>query len=311
MPKLVRNALLLAKAQPTLDTDPAPVAATNAILAGNVQLNAIEAEFAGRDNIVPYFGNKGDVLVSQYSTISFDVELAGSGAAGTAPKWSPLILACAFAETITASTSASYAPITSGTTPMVALHFFMDGLKFVLLNAKGSVSFSLDARSIPKMTYTFTGSFSLPTDTAVPSGAVFSGFPAPLGINKLNSPTMTLHGTAVKTQSFGLNVNNSVVYRNLIGSETISITDRAPSGNIMFETESMATKDWYTAIRQGTQSTLSMIHGTTAGNIIEFSAPKVQLKNPAFSESDGVHMMSLDLNLMPNAGNDELLVIAR
>ena len=109
----VRNAVLLAKAQPTVDVDPVATAGTNAILAGNVNVQPIDAEFADRNNIQPWFGNQGSVAISQKAMISFDVELAGSGAAGTAPKWAPLLLACAFAETINAGVSAVYNPMTA------------------------------------------------------------------------------------------------------------------------------------------------------------------------------------------------------
>jgi len=310
MAKSVRNALLLAKAQPTVDVDPTATAGANAILAGNVTIQAIEAEFADRSNIQPYFGNQGSVAISQKSTISFDVELAGAGALGTAPGYAPLLKACAFGETINAGVSVVYAPITAAI-PMVAITFFMDGLKFLLLNARGNVEFALSARGIPMMKYTYTGSFALPTDVAVPSGAVFTAFQAPLGVNKANSPTFTLHGVSPKTQDFNVNINNQVVYRNLIGSESILITDRKPSGSVSIETESVAFKDWYSAVRLGTLSTLQMVHGTVAGNTVQIDAPKVQLINPQMSEADGISMTSMDLNLLPNAGNDEFVLTVK
>lgn len=310
MAKSVRNALLLAKAQPTVDVDPTATAALNSMLAGNVTIQAIEAEFADRANIQPWFGNQGSVAISQRSTISFDVELAGAGAAGTAPKYAPLLLACAFGETINAGVSVVYAPITNSI-PMVAISFFMDGLKFLLLNARGNVEFALSARGIPMMRYTFTGAFALPTDAAVPTGAVFTGFQAPLGVNKINSPTFTLHGVSPKTSEFNVNMNNNVVYRNLIGSESITITDRKPSGNAVIETESVAFKDWYTTVKNGTLGALQMVHGTTAGNIVQFDAPKVQLINPQFGESDGISTTAFDLNIQPNAGNDEFTVTVK
>jgi hypothetical protein len=310
MAKSVRNALLLAKAQPTVDVDPTATAGANAILAGNVTIQAIEAEFADRSNIQPYFGNQGSVAISQKSTISFDVELAGAGALGTVPGYAPLLKACAFGETINAGVSVVYAPITAAI-PMVAITFFMDGLKFLLLNARGNVEFALSARGIPMMKYTYTGSFALPTDVAVPSGAVFTAFQAPLGVNKANSPTFTLHGVSPKTQDFNVNINNQVVYRNLIGSESILITDRKPSGSVSIETESVAFKDWYSAVRLGTLSTLQMVHGTVAGNTVQIDAPKVQLINPQMSEADGISMTSMDLNLLPNAGNDEFVLTVK
>jgi hypothetical protein len=307
MPKLSRNALILAKIQPTLDTDPIPTAALNSILAGNVTINAIQAEFADRANIQPYFGNSGKVLTSQYSSISFDVELQGAGAAGTAPKYGPLLRACALSETISAGVSVIYQAITNAM-EMVAIHFYLDGLKFVLLNSKGTVAYKLDARGIPMMSFTFTGSFSQPTDTAIPTGSDFSGFKAPLAINKINTPTFTLHSVAVKAQSLGIDLKNNVVYRNLIGSETIAITDREPDGSVAFETDTIASKDWYSIIKLGTLGPMQLIHGSVAGSIVQIDAPKVQLLDPKFSDTDGVSILTLGLSLQPNVGNDEFVL---
>lgn len=307
MSKLTRNALLLAKIQPVAGTDSVPTAATNAMLASNITFNAIEAQFAERENIKPYFGNNGQVLISQYTTISFDVELASAGAAGTAPKFGPLLRACAFAETINAAVSAVYAPVTSSQ-EFITLYFYLDGLLFKMTDAKGNVSLDVSAGGIPKMKYSFTGYFTTPTDAAVAGGADYSGFMSPLGVNKINTPTFTLHGTAFKAQTLTLDMANQVVYRNLIGSEGILITDRKPTGACSIETESVATYDWYTNIRTGTLGALQVVHGTAAGYIVQIDAPKVQAINPAFGDSDGISMYNLNLSLQPNAGNDELVL---
>jgi hypothetical protein len=307
MSKFTRNALLLAKIQPVAGTDSVPTAAVNAMLASNVQINAIEAQFAERDNIKPYFGNNGKVLISADSTISFDVEIQSAGAAGTAPKFGPLLRACAFAETINAAVSAVYAPVTNSQ-EFVTLYFYLDGLLFKMTDAKGTVSLDLSAGVIPKMKYSFTGFFSQPTDAAIPAGADYSGFKDPLGVNKINTPTFSLHGVAFKAESLTLDVANNVVYRNLIGSEAILISDRKPTGQCSIETESVATKDWYTAVRNGTLGVLQVVHGITAGYIVQVDAPKVQATSPNFGDSSGISMTNLTLELQPNAGNDELVL---
>ena len=307
MSKLYQNVLLLAKIQPAIDTDPVPTAALNAILASNVVFNPIQADFAERNNMQNYLGNQGKILTSQYASISFDVELAGSGAAGTAPKYGPLLRACAMAETTVVSTSVAYNPITTGH-EMVTLHFFLDGLKFVFINAKGNVSFKLDARGIPVMSYSFTGSYTAPTDIAVPTGSDFSGFKAPLAINKINTPTFTLHGVVVKTQNLTLDLANQVVYRNMIGTEVILVTDRSPAGSTKFETESVAFKDWWSTIRLGTLAALQLIHGSVAGLIIQIDCPKVQITDPQYDQSDNVSMMGCNFALQPNIGNDEFVL---
>ena len=67
-----------------------------------------------RDPLSPiraYFGNSEQLPAGIHSELDFEVELAGSGAAGTAPAWGPLIRACGMSETITAATDVKYAPV--------------------------------------------------------------------------------------------------------------------------------------------------------------------------------------------------------
>src|SRR3990170_3515714 len=59
------------------------------------------------DSLSPF----AQVAGSKMATITFSVNLRGSGAAGTAPKIGKLLKVCGFGETIVARTSATYAPI--------------------------------------------------------------------------------------------------------------------------------------------------------------------------------------------------------
>jgi len=49
-----------------------------------------------------------------------------------------------------------------------------------------------------------------------------------------------------------------------------------------------------------------MVHGTTAGNIVALDAPKVQLLQPAYEDSNGILMIKMNLALIPDVGNDEI-----
>ena len=53
---------------------------------------------------------------------------------------------------------------------------------------------------------------------------------------------------------------------------------------------------------------LSLTHGTAAGNIVKIDAPRAQLFSPSYEDDDGVAMMSLSLSLVPDEGNDELVI---
>jgi hypothetical protein len=307
MAKLMRNMLLLAKIQPTANTDPVPTPAANSILARGIAPRPVNAEFVDRNLIRPYFGHSGQVQATNYSVIEFEVELAGAGAAGTVPKYGPLLRACGFGETVTASTKVDYAPITTAQ-EAVTIYCFVDGIRHIMTDCKGTVSFALDARGIPVMRYVFTGFHVAPTDTANPGGSDFSGFIAPLAVNKANTPTFTLHSVAVKATSFNIDMANQIDYRNYIGSEAVTFTDRKPVGSATFEYDSIATKDWWTIAKNGTLNPLQMVHGTVAGNIVQLDAPKAQITSPSLTDDNGIAMLSVSLALQPNAGNDEVLL---
>lgn len=310
MAKLMRNMLLLVKIQPTPFTDSVPTAALNSILARGISPQPIKAEFADRNLIRPYFGNMGKVQTQSYASIDFEVELAGAGVAGTAPKYGPLLRACGFSETITAATKVDYAPITSAQ-DAVTIHCYLDGIKYAMTDCKGSVAFDFNAKNIPVMKFKFVGFKAAVTDTANPTGSDFTGFLAPLAVNKQNTPTFLLHAIPIKATVCGVDMNCQTDYRNYIGSEAITFTDRKPTGKATFELDTQATKDWWSTINAGALSTMQMIHGTTAGNIVQLDAPKVQITNPSISDDNGLAFFGVDLELQPNIGNDELIVSVR
>jgi len=310
MAKLFRNMLLLVKTETTAGVDASPTAGANAILAKGIAPQPVVSNPEDRNLITPYFGHTGQVQVSTYSTIEFEVELAGSGAAGTAPKWGPLLLSSGFAETVTSGTKVEYAPITT-VQKTSTIHCYLDGIKHVMLGCKGSVAFTLNAGGIPVMRFSYTGFAQPVTDASNPTGADFSGFIAPLAVTKNNSPTFTLHGTAVKAKEFSIDMANDIAYRDYIGAQDVAFTDRKPTGNAMFEYDAMATKNWWTIAANGTLGALAMTHGTTAGNIVEFAAPKVGLTNASVSNDGGFAMLTTGLFLQPDAGNDELVITVK
>lgn len=305
MSKLMRNVLLLAKIEVTPGTDPVPTAAANAMLARTIGAQPVTAEFADRDNIKPYFGSSGKVQASNHSKIDFEIELASAGAAGTAPAYGPLLQGCAFSETINVATDVIYAPITTAP-KTVTIYYYLDGLLHKMTNCRGDVSFELNSKSIPIAKFTFTGLFNAVTDTALPGGEDYTAFKAPFAVNKVNTPTWTIHGATGALESATFDMGNQVTYRNLIGSENVVMVDRAATGQAVLEMTSVATQAWHEAVRLGTLDALQIIHGVGAGNIVQIDAPKVQLTDPNYSDSEGIAMLSVGMDIQPNTGNDEI-----
>ncbi|MDF3024804.1 MAG: hypothetical protein K0R10_2165 [Alphaproteobacteria bacterium] len=310
MAKLMRNVLLLAKLESVVGTDPVPTAPLNSMLARAITPQPVVAEFAERTNIRPYFGTGGQVAVAQHSECELEIELASSGVAGTAPAWGPLLQACSFSETVTASTDVKYAPVTNN--PKTAtLYYYLDGVLHKMTNSRGNVAFELNAKSIPVMRFKFTGLYTAATDTPLPTGADYTGFKAPLAVNKVNTPSMTLHGVSAAMQSLSIDMGNQIVYRNLIGSESVIMTDRKPNGQTSIEMVPVASYAWHEAVRLGTLDAFSVVHGVSAGSIVQIDAPKVQLTNPQYADSDGIAMINLGLDLQPDTGNDEIIITVK
>jgi hypothetical protein len=309
MAKLIRNMLVLAKIQPTVGVDSAPTPAANAILARGVAPQPVVANFVDRDLYQPFFGNKGKVQVGAYSTVEFEVEIAGAGAAGTVPRYDPLLRACGFNATTTASVSVAYRPVTTSS-EMVTIWVFLDGVLHKMTDCKGNVSLDLSAAGIPVYRFNFTGFFNGVSDS-LPTGTSYTGWTAPIGVTRANTPTFTVHSTAVQATQFTVDMANQVDYRNYIGSETVTFTDRAPTGSCTFEYDSFATKDWFGIVRLGTTGAIQMIHGTTAGNTVQIDMPRVQLTSPTISDDNGIAMLGLTLDIQPNAGNDEIVITVR
>ncbi|GAA5231749.1 hypothetical protein FOZ76_14485 [Verticiella sediminum] len=310
MAKSTRNSLVLAKVQTTAGTDPVPAAGANAILVRNVNATPLSAEFVERNLIRPYMGNSGQIATTRYGQLEFEVELAGSGEAGTAPAFGPLLRACGFAETTVADTSVTYTPVSTGM-ELLALRYYLDGLFHNLLDARGTVSFDITAKAIPFMRFRLIGAYQPITDAAMPTGVDYSAFQKPLAANRANTPTWALGAYTGCLQSLTLDIANQLAWRELIGCNGAHISDRRPAGNVLMELPSIAQLNWPQMVLSAQDVPLSITHGVTPGNIVELEMPTAQLMNPSYSDQDGTAMLGLDTAFQPDQGNDEVAITFR
>ena len=308
MALLQNKRTLLAKIETTYGDDPTPTGAANAILVRNMNITPQQAQQVGRDVIRPYLGNSEQLPSSIHALIDFEVEMAGSGAAGTAPAYGPLLRGCGFAETVSAGVDVVYAPV-SASFESVALYFNVDGVLHKLTGGRGTVSAELAVDQIPVFKFKFTGLYNAVVDAAAPS-VTLTGWKQPLPVNRANTSGFSLHAYANGLlQSLSLDAANDVQFRSLVGgNESVLITNRKPAGNLSMEATTIAAKDWFSAAKNATLDALSITHGTTAGYKVKLDAPKVQLTNPTYAESQGIAMLNMGLVLVPNTSNDELII---
>ena len=378
---LTRKRLILAKTEATYGTDSSP-AGTDAILVRELEITPIEADVVSRDLIRPYLGNSDQLLANTRVSITFQVELAGSGTAATAPRFSSLLKACGMAETTTAAaitgtatsgsagsitlaagasatddiyngmiititggtgsggvgvitdyvgstkvatvqkSTATFTPGASSTYSIAAnvgykpvsasfdsasIYFNNDGVLHVITGARGTFVLNAEVGEIPTIEFTMTGIYNAPTDTAAPA-TTYTNQATPLIFKAGSTTAFSILGYSGCLMSLELDMANEIVYRELVGCDkSVLITNRATEGTCLIEAPTIAQKDFFTIANDDTTGILTMLHGTTAGNRVTLLAPKVDIGNPSYEDSDGIQMLSLPFAAIPtSAGNDEV-----
>jgi hypothetical protein len=305
MPLYTRKRLILAEIESTYGTDPSPTGA-EAILVRNLEITPLQSETVSRNLVRPYLGQSDQLLAQTRVEITFEVELAGSGTAGTAPAYGPVLRSCGLSETIVATTSVTYAPESSGF-ESTTIYFFNDGIRHKLTGCRGTLSMSAEVGQIPFISFTMTGIYNAPTDETAPS-PTYSNQASPLIFKNGNTSSFSIFSYSGCLQNLSFELANSVVYRELVGcTKEVIITDRAPAGTCVIEAPSIATKDFFTIATGSSTGSISFLHGTTAGNRVTFTAAQSDIGTPTYSDMDGIQMLNLPYIATPtSAGNNEL-----
>lgn len=310
MALLTRKRTILAKLETTYGVDPTPTGAANAILVRNLSITPLNAENVSRDLVRPYLGASEQLIASSYVQCEFEVEMAGSGTAGTAPAYGALLQACGMSETVVAATSVTYAPVSSAFKSL-AIYYNVDGVLHKITGARGNVEMQINSRQIPVFRFQFTGLYNAPTDTAAPS-VTYTAFQTPLAANSDNTTGFSLFSYSGALESLSLNLNNAVQYRSLIGSEDVLLTDRQVSGQVVFEAPTITAKDFFSLALGSTIGALDITHGVTAGNKVQITSSRVDISNPTYQDQNGIQMLQVPVTLVPStAGNDEFSIVVK
>lgn len=302
--KFWRSKTLLGKIETAYATDPTPTGAANAILAMNVTFTPQEGEVVQRNLERPFFAANPFVAMAFRSQISFEVDLVGSGTAGTAPAWGPLLRACSVAEVVTAGTKVEYTPITDNP-ESIALYFDVDGIKHIMLGARGTAVIRLGVNGNPVIAFTFTSLFTVPLDAAKPV-PIYTAWKDPQAASKANTPTFTIGGTAFVARDYEFDLACAVEPRMLIGFEGILITGKDERVKMTVEAVPLATYNPTQVAALGTPKALALTHGTAAGKIVAIEHPAAQqLPLPQYQQQQGILEYSLTFVPQAVAGNDQ------
>jgi hypothetical protein len=309
MPLLTRKRLILLETESTYGTDPTPTG-VDAVLVRDLNITPLQSDVVSRDLVRPYLGASEQLLANTRVECTFSVELAGSGTAGTAPRYGKALLACGMSETIVATTSVTYAPV-SASFGSCTIYYNIDGVLHKVTGARGTFTINGAVGEIPTIDFTFTGIYNTPTDTALPA-VTYGDQATPVVFKNGNTTGFELLSYAGCLQSVSFDVGNTLVYRELVGcTKQVLLTDRASTGSVTLEAVTMATKNYFTAaLTDGTLGNLLFQHGQTAGNIIDFASTRVDIGDVSYSDQDGIHMLNIPYTCVPStSGNDEFSLV--
>jgi len=317
MPRYLRNSAILAKIETAYGLDAAPSGAANAILVSNLTINPLNAQNVDRALIRGFMGGAEQLVGNSFVDISFDVELAGSGVAGTAPAYGALLRAAGMAEVVSVGSRVEYMPISAGF-ESATIYYYDDGVLHKLLGVRGTFSLDMTQGNRPMMKYKFTG-LDGGLGTAVTPALTLTGFKAPLVITDPNTADVLLGctyaagalsaGTAYPSQGLTLDLGNTVHYTPLLGGQSVDITDRVTVGTISTELTAAQEVAMMASVKNNTLQSIGLVHGTAAGAKVMVFAPAVQMINPKKGNLNGRRLNDYDLRFTPMSGNDELRIV--
>lgn len=305
--------VLIAKKEVTYGTDAAPTLLANAILTRNFSAKPLEGDKLDRNLDRGSYGATPSVLTNKRQTMGFEVDLAGSGTAGTAPPWMELLEACGMAPPVlVATTSATQKPALPNAVPSsLTTHHWMGDQLRKAVGVRGSFSIDFTAGNYPFLSFNYTGLIpaAAPRSVSAPGAATLTQWREPVEVGSGNT-AITLDGYAVLMRSFRLDANVQAAVRNLVGSRYVNRGPHSFTGQLVVEAPSMAAKDYLATLDNSSRVALSIVHGLVAGNIITVSAPKLQITDVAESEEDGKLMWTMSVTATIDAGADDLTIVA-
>jgi len=304
---LTRRKVILAKVESTYGVDAVPVAATNAILCEAPSWSSAGLSMIPRPGARPSRGMLKQIFGGRLLQATFGVEVKGSGAAGTPPEIGVLLRGCGLDETIVASTSVTYAPVSVGDDSLT-LYVYEDGKRIILTGCRGNCQFQLDASNKLMANFTFTGHESAQTDVALPAPTYSAVEPEPF-----IAAGFTIDSFAAVISSISCDLANNIAMPKDVNSADgygeIQIVDRDINGSIDPLDELVANEDFLGNFKSGAAMAMTTGPvGATAGNIVTFSWPAVSYRDASPADREGVAGLALPFGAAESTTDDEISI---
>lgn len=303
-PRLWDKKAIVLKKETAYATDAVPTGAANWFEARNVSLVSYDVETAERNILQNWLGHTGKAVASKWSKLTFDVAVAGSGAAGTAPKYGVALLGAAMAETVNAGVSVVYNLVSAAFDSLTA-YLVIDGVLYKFIGSRSNVKQRVTAKGIPVLTFELWSLYTAPVTGDI-TGIVKTGWQYEEAVNSVNTGKVTLNSVDLAFSSLEWDLANQLVRLDLPGPQLeVMVRDRAPTARLTVLAPALATFNPYALADAGTTVALTNTHGSAAGKKVKTDM-NVRLVGISETEIDGMAAYDLSLDLMSVSGNDEL-----
>jgi len=280
----------------------------------DASVDLLEAEVFDTTNQVPISVRNHPVVGARWTKFSFKALLCGSGTPlGVAPPLGPIFKMCGLKETVSASTSVTYAQtgdLATDTTPLDIDFAIGNGYKIPLANCVGDCSFEIAAGAPVVVSVNGVGIYTAPTEAALASSIEVAANPvAAVGL------TVSMAGAAALVlKRVGIALNNETNSPNLSivatdGCDDPDLVDQKPSFGFLCEVPALSVLNFPTRFTGGTSTALAIALGTVSGNICNMAATGYPMAAPAFSDVNGILAVTNSYRVGWEAGDTKFQMV--
>lgn len=298
-----KQRLIREKIEATPGTAVAPAAA-DAILAREVSLNLLEADYNDQDFLTGAEGAQLQDLSNIRAGASYQVE-AAPGATTTVPAYAHLLKSSGLKQA-DAGGDTVFTPLPIGTPiPSCTMQIRNGAQMQIVAGVRGSHGFTAEVNRRAFFSFTRQGQYKKPI-AFVAEAHDFAGWPRGLECTPENMHAFTLGGTKLCCTRFTLTDGRDPKVNEYMNCEGTKLTPRMFTGSMTVKHPDLTTKDLLTMVREAKTEQLIFTLGKVAKKIITITGRKVQITTPSEQDINGDLGLSLNLRFLPtSAGADD------
>lgn len=317
MALLNKRASLLAKIETTYGTDATPAAAD-----GFFAVAGSAPTIVKQDNKLTDVARGGTMSIlppaepgPRHLEVSFRIPLRGAGSAYSAtvlPKAASILRACGLQQTVTTTLGlekVEYKPRSSGF-ESTSLYYYVDGLLYKLLGARGSVNLVSKTGGPMYAECRMQALWSDPADVSIVAPTGEPTVPHPALLSSLLQIGTENYAAAI--ENININLNQTLVAApdstKADGTGGIYIVGREPNGSMDPEAALAATFNHYGKWKAATKMDLSYQHGSVQYNRIKVACPQIVFSDVRPGDRSGITTFTAPFDIVSDtaAGDDEL-----